>query len=118
MSTRGKKPGNLVIRRRIIAEEIHLIQDMLGRGKKRRDCVKWMVEEKGYCEKVARERVRAASEKTVEEMKEMERHELAATVFEVAQNIAAEALEKGQLSNAIGALRFITDLTRLTGPKN
>ena len=118
MSTRGKKPGNSVIRKRIITEEIHMIQDMLGRGKKRRDCVKWMMEEKGYCEKVAQTRVKAASEKTVEQMKDMERHELAATVFEVAQNIAAEALEKGQLSNAIGALRFITDLTRLTGPKN
>ena len=118
MSTRGKKPGNRAIQRRIIIEEIHEIQDKLSKGWKRRDCVKWMREEKGYGECTAKKRVKDACDKTLEEMKEMERHELAAQVYEMAQTIAAQAMEKNQLSNAIGALRFITDLTKLTGGRN
>ena len=118
MSTRGKKPGNLAIKRRMIVEEIHMIQDKLANGWKRRDCVRWMMEEKAYSECTAKRRVKEACDKTLEEMKEMERHELAAQVYEMAQTIAAKAMDKNQLSNAIGALRFITDLTKLTGGRN
>jgi len=101
-----------------IAEQLHSVRRMLNSGRSSYSICQALATEYGLPERTARRRIAEAREQQVRELEQLDRRELAAQLIGAASEILEEAKETRQLSNALGALGFISRLTGLEMPRN
>lgn len=106
-----RKPGRARESAADIAQQINTVQRMLTHGKNTYDICQALALEYGLPERTARRRIAEAREQLRAEVASLDRQDLAAQLIKAAQEILGEARETRQLSNALGALGFISRVT-------
>lgn len=101
-----------------IAEQLHSVRRMLNAGRSSYSICQALAAQYGLPERTARRRIAEAREQQVKELEQLDRRQLAAQLIGAAAEILEEAKETRQLSNALGALGFISRLTGLEMPRN
>lgn len=101
-----------------IAEQLHSVRVMLSNGRSPYEIRQALAIQYGLPERTAERRIKEARELQVRELEQLDRKELAAQLIGAAADILKEAKETRQLSNALGALGFISRLTGLEMPRN
>jgi hypothetical protein len=101
-----------------IAQQISDVREMLSMGKQRYQICQVLAIRYGLPTRTADRRIAEARAQQVKELEQMDRKELAAQLISSAQDILTEARESKQLSNALGALGFISRLTGLEPTRN
>jgi hypothetical protein len=96
-----------------IAQQINDARQMLAMGRNRYTICQALTARYGLSIRTADRRLREARETMVEEWEAIDRKQLAAQLIEAASEILGEARESKQLSNALGALGFISRITKL-----
>lgn len=115
---RVKPPGRAGQSALDIAEQLHSVRRMLNNGRSNYEIGQALAAEYGLPERTIRRRIAEAREQQVRELEQLDRKELAAQLIGAAADILKEAKETRQLSNALGALGFISRLTGLEMPRN
>ena len=101
-----------------IAEQVHLVRRMLNSGRTSYEICQALATAYGLPQRTAFRRIAEAREQQVRELEQLDRKQLAAQLLNAAAEILAEAKESKQLSNALGALGYISRLTGLELPRN
>ena len=65
--------------------------------------------------RTADRRIKCAREAIRDDVGQIDRQEMAATLTDMLHKIAAEATERGQFNNTIGAMRLIGEIAGITG---
>jgi len=94
-----------------IAEQLHMVRKMLTMGKSPFEIRQALALQYGLPERTAERRISEARQQMVKELEMIDRKELAAQLLQTAEEILGEARQTRQLSNALGALGFISRLT-------
>jgi len=115
---RAKPPGRAGQSALDIAEQLHSVRHMLNNGRSSYEIRQALALQYGLPERTAERRLKEAREQQVRELEQLDRKELAAQLIGAAADILKEAKQTKQLSNALGALGFISRLTGLEMPRN
>ena len=99
----------------LIAEQVDFIREQLVGFKTAYDIRKMLLERWGLEEATANNRIKLAREAIRDDVARIDRQELAAMLHDMCTEIAREAKETRQLSNSIGAIRLLGELSGLTG---
>lgn len=94
-----------------IAEQINAVAKMLTMGKSPYEIRQVLAMQYGLPERTADRRISEARQQLVRDVESIDRKELAAQLLRAAEEILGEARQTRQLSNALGALGFISRLT-------
>ena len=98
-----------------IAEQINFCRERLIQFHTAYQIRKELAERWGMPARTADDRIKAAREAIKDDISVIDRQELASMLMDMAVAIAKEAKETRQLSNAIGGIRLISELSGLTG---
>jgi len=96
-----------------IAQQLADVRKMLSMGRNRPAIIQAMAARYGLPPRTTDRRIKEARSCQVAELEGLDRKELAAQLIEAAAEILGEARESKQLSNALGALGFISRITKL-----
>jgi hypothetical protein len=96
-----------------IAQQLADVRQMLSMGRNRPTIIQAMAARYGLPPRTTDRRIKEARSCQVAELEALDRKQLAAQLIEAAAEILGEARESKQLSNALGALGFISRLTKL-----
>ena len=107
-----RAPGH---KAREIAEQIDFCREKLTKCWTTVQIHKALTEQWGLKYETAHNRIKAAREAIRDDVNKIDRQELAAMLHDMATEIAREARETKQLSNAIGSIRLLGELAGLTG---
>ena len=88
-----------------------MVRKMLTMGKSPFEIRQALALQYGLPERTAERRISEARQQMVKELEMIDRKELAAQLLQTAEEILGEARQTRQLSNALGALGFISRLT-------
>ena len=108
-----KAPGERAL---LIAEQINFCREQLVGFKTAYEIRKQLSEKWGLEERTADNRIKAAREAIRNDASVVDRQELAAMLMDMATKVAEESVSTRQMSNAIGAMRLLSDLGGITGP--
>ncbi len=97
-----------------IADQVDMVRDWLAQGLRPHQVRRKCAEEWGLKTRAAESRMQLARQRMVQDLESIDRKEKAAELLEAAAEILQLARETRQLSNALGALGFISKLTRLS----
>ncbi|MEN9861308.1 MAG: hypothetical protein RLZZ515_1790 [Cyanobacteriota bacterium] len=97
-----------------IADQVDAVRDWLAQGLRPNQVRRRCAEEWGLQTRAAESRMQLARQRMVQDLESIDRKEKAAELLEAAAEILQLARETRQLSNALGALGFISKLTRLS----
>lgn len=106
-----RKPGRASESAADIAKQISTVQQMLTMGRSTYEICQALALQYGLPERTAHRRLAEARKQLTEEVAAISRTDLAAQLIRTAQEILGEARETRQLSNALGALGFISRVT-------
>lgn len=112
------KPGRAPKSALDIAEQINVTQKMLTMGKAPFEIRQALALQYGLPERTAERRISEARQLMVKELEIVDRKQLAAQLLRTAEEILGEARETRQLSNALGALGFISRVTGIEQRNN
>jgi len=118
MAERSAKPQKRGCSAREIAEELMEVRHLLNLGKNNPQICRILSDKYGLQERTAYRRIADARKQQVAELEQLDRRELAAQLINAAQEILDEARTTRQLSNALGALGFISRMTGIEVPRN
>ena len=107
-----KAPGERAL---LIVEQINYCREQLVAFNTAYEIRRQLAERWGLEARTADNRIKAAREAIKNDISVIDRQELASMLMDMAVAIAKEAKETRQLSNAIGGIRLISDLSGLTG---
>ena len=99
----------------LIAEQVNFCREQLVAFNTAYQIRKMLAERWGMPARTADDRIKAAREAIKDDISVIDRQELASMLMDMAVAIAKEAKETRQLSNAIGGIRLISELSGLTG---
>ena len=112
-STKKPAPGAKAL---LIAEQINFCREELVAFKTAYQIRRKLADKWGMPERTADDRIKAAREAIRNDASKIDRQDLASMMIEMAEAVAKESISTRQMSNAIGAMRLLSDLGGLTGP--
>ena len=107
-----KAPGQDALR---IVEQINFCREQLIAFKTAYEIRGMLAERWGMPARTADDRIKAAREAIRDDVGQIDRQEMAATLTDMLHKIAAEATARGQYNNTIGAMRLIGEISGITG---
>ena len=100
----------------LIVEQINFCREQLVGFKTAYEIRRMLADKWGMPSRTADDRIKAAREAIRNDASVVDRQELAAMLMDMATKVAEESVSTRQMSNAIGAMRLLSDLGGITGP--
>ena len=107
-----KAPGHRAIQ---IVEEINFCREQIIGFRTAYEIRKQLAERYGLDERTANNRIKCAREAIKDDVGQIDRQEMAATLTDMLHKVAEEAGARGQYNNVIGSLRLIGEISGITG---
>ena len=99
----------------LIAEQIDFCREQIIGYKTAYEIRKLLAERWDMPARTADSRIKAAREAIRDDVAQIDRQELAATLTDMLHKVALEATARGQFNNTIGAMRLIGEIAGITG---